>query len=301
MRLPLAIPVAGSGSRFMTDKNMSKLFASAVERGVRVGVDTLSLSFDWYFFSLVSHYRCLLPLASEQRHIPTLCRRDVGSHLLTTCYFICFMANSPSIARSTGGLADALRNLRRVRCGSRVDRRALLYDRHSLHVEGRPTLCRIPACPVPGHRGTAGHTNPHQPDHRLACWGRSLSPLVEAGAARPLPGDAAFRVGRPCFYCSADTRGNVSRAALWLRFCAIHDSRSINRISFGLHNCCRGPRASAKAGCVSLLSACAFLAFSPATMCSSSTRCGASQCRWSSASLCFLSRRSPTPRSSPDG
>jgi hypothetical protein len=42
-------------------------------------------------------------------------------------------------------------------------------------------------------------------------------------------------------------------------------------------------------------SACAFLAFSPATMCSSSTRCGVSPCRWRSASLCFLSHRSPTP------
>jgi hypothetical protein len=36
--------------------------------------------------------------------------------------------------------------------------------------------------------------------------------------ARPLPGDAAFRVGRPCFCCSPDTRGNVSRSASFRTF-----------------------------------------------------------------------------------
>ncbi len=54
-----------------------------------------------------------------------------------------------------------------------------------------------------------------------------------------------------------------------------------------------GAQRLGESSCVSPLSACASLAFSPAT-------CGASQCRWRSASLCFLSHRSPTPRSSRD-
>jgi hypothetical protein len=38
----------------MTDKNMSELSASAVERGTRVRVDTLSSSFNWDFFLLLA-------------------------------------------------------------------------------------------------------------------------------------------------------------------------------------------------------------------------------------------------------
>ena len=144
------------------------------------------------------------------------------------------------------------------------------------------------------------HAASHQPSNRPPCRRRSLSPLVPAGSPTSQFGYVANCTDRPCFCRCPDPHLFHFHVAVSLRFRAIHDVGGVRRLSLPL---------LAVAGFSGtwrrriLVSAWDFVCWASwaATTSFSSTRCGASACRWVFALPSFPLHLSLTPPLSRDG